>query len=158
VSISVLGDRTAEPNEAFTVNLSAPQGVSVRRSKGTVSLLTDDRPGTPTGTRVSVGAASIVEGNLGARALRFTVALSSPTSSTVKVHYATSPGSATSADFGAVSGDLTIPAGATTALVAVRVKPDTTAEPMEQFTLTLSASTGAPIDRATAAGSILDDD
>ena len=69
-----------------------------------------------------------------------------------------SPGSATSADFGAVSGDLTIRAGATTALVAVRVKPDTTVEPMEQFTLTLSAATGAPIDRATAAGSILDDD
>ena len=86
------------------------------------------------------------------------VALSSPTSSAVKVHYATSPGSATAADFGAVSGDLTIPARATTALVAVRVKPDTTVEPMEQFTLTLSASTGAPIDRATAAGSILDDD
>ncbi len=158
VSVTVRGDRTVEPNEAFTVNLSAPQGVSVRRSKGTVSLLTDDRAGTPTGTRVSVGAASIVEGNLGGRALRFTVALSSPASGAVKVHYATSPGSATSVDFGAVSGNLTIRAGATTALVAVRVKPDTTVEPMEQFTLTLSGSTGAPIDRATAAGSILDDD
>jgi hypothetical protein len=123
-----------------------------------VTILTDDRGTSPTGTRLSVGAASLVEGNLGGRALRFTVALSAPASSAVKVHYATAPGTATSADFGSVSGNLTMPAGATTAVVSVRIKADTTVEPTETFTLTLSSSTGAPIDRATAVGSILDDD
>ena len=73
-------------------------------------------------------------------------------------HYATEPGTATSADFGAASGTVTIPAGATTALISIRVKPDTVPEPMEQFTLRLSAPVGATIDRPTALGSILDDD
>jgi hypothetical protein len=158
VSVPVQGDRTVEPNETFVVNLSRPQGVALRRTKGTVTILTDDRGTSPTGTQLSVGAASLVEGNLGGRALRFTVALSAPATTAVKVHYATTPGTATSADFGSVSGNLTIPAGSTAALVSVRVKADTLVEPTETFTLTLSSSTGAPIDRATAVGSILDDD
>ena len=143
----------------FTVRLSSPQGVTVRRSKGTVSVLTDDRAGSPkTGVRLSIGSASVVEGDLGARALRFTVALSSPAASAVTVHYATEAGTATSADFAAASGNATIPAGATSALVSVRVRADTTVESTEQFTLRLTSPVGAPIDRATAAGSILDDD
>jgi hypothetical protein len=159
VSISVKGDRVPEGNEAFTVVLSSPQGATLHRTKGTVSVLTDDRSGSPTtGVQLSVGAASVVEGNVGARALRFTVALSTPSTTAVQLHYATTPGTATASDFSAASGNVTIPAGATTAVVSVRVKADTVAESTEQFTLTLSAPVGATIDRATALGSILDDD
>ncbi len=159
VSVTVKGDRVPEANEAFTVGLSSPQGATLHRAKGTVSVMTDDRAGSPTtGVRLSVGAASVVEGNVGARSLRFTVALSTPSTTAVQLHYATTPGTATAGDFSAASGNVTIPAGATTAVVSVRVKADTVAEPTEQFTLTLSAPVGATIDRATALGSILDDD
>jgi hypothetical protein len=160
VPLTITGDRVPEANEAFTVRLSSPQGATVHRSKGTVSVLTDDRAGSPTtGVRVSVGAASMVEGNSGgSRSLRMTVALSTPSTSAVHVHYATETGTATSADFGSVSGNLTIAPGAATALLAIRVKADTTPEPTEQFTLRLTDPTGAVIDRATAVGSIIDDD
>ena len=160
ISIPVKGDLVAEANETFSVKLSNPQGADIRRGQGSVSILTDDRVGSPTtGIRMSIGGASIVEGNATGRALRFTVGLSDAPTTDVSVHYAAVPGTATAgSDFGAGSGNLTIPAGTTSGVILIQVKGDAVVEPTEAFTVQLSAPVGAVLDRATGTGSIMNDD
>jgi hypothetical protein len=163
IEIPIKGDLDVEPNEAFKVKLSNAQNADLRRSSGGVTIVTDDKANVPplSGARVSIGAASIVEGNADVRALRFMVALSEPAPTAVQVHYAAVPGTATAGsggDFGAASGTVTIPAGATTGAVSIRVKGNAVVEPNETFTVVLSDAVGATISRATATGTILNDD
>ena len=108
---------------------------------------------------VSVGSASVLEGNAGSRVVVLPVTLSAPSTSTVSVQYATASGTATAgSDFTAVSGTLTFTAGATTRFVAVTVTGDTTVEATEVFTVRLSSPSGATLGQATGVGVILNDD
>jgi Tol biopolymer transport system component len=108
---------------------------------------------------VSIGNAAVVEGDLRARQLRFTVSLSRPSTSAVKVHYATAPRTATAgSDFLTKSGTLTIPAGSTSGVIPIMVKGDRQVEAQEAFTVRLSAPVGARIHRALGTGSIITDD
>src|SRR6186713_1213501 len=70
---------------------------------------------------VSIGSASVLEGNAGARMVWVPVTLSTPSTSTVSVHYATASGTASGSDFTATSGTLTFAAGMTSRFVAVTV-------------------------------------
>ena len=163
ISIPIKGDLSVEPSEAFKVKLSNVQNADFRRSSGGVTIVTDDKANVPPplGPRLSIRNASIVEGNAAVRALRFTVALSEPAPTAVQVHWAAVPGTATAGsgqDFGAGSGDLTIPAGATTGSISIRVKGNWILEPDESFTVVLSNAVGASIDHPTATGTILNDD
>jgi hypothetical protein len=155
VAALVAGDTTKEADETFTVTLSAPVRALLGRAAGTGTIHDDDRKNA---LRVSIGNASVVEGALGTRRLVFTVSLSSASSSVVTVSYATSPGTATSADFTATSGQISIPAGALSATVAVDVRGDGTVEPDETFAVVLSAASGATINRVTGTGTIRNDD
>jgi hypothetical protein len=47
VRVPILGDESAEGNESFFVELSAPVGAIVARARGEVSVLDDDAPPTP---------------------------------------------------------------------------------------------------------------
>src|SRR5207244_5532868 len=146
VAVTVLGDTIVEPNEAFTVKLSAPSGATLGPATGTGTILDDDPSN---GVGVGIGNATVVEGNMGARAVWFAVTLSAASASPVSVHYATAPGTATAgSDFGAASGALSFPAGVTSRSVAVTVSGDTTFETSETFTVTLSAPLGATIARS----------
>lgn len=156
IAIDVKGDRTAEAREAFTVKLSSPLGVARRRSTGTASILDDDQPSVNQ-VSISVGDASLVEGDRGARGLRFPVTISKSSAGPVSVLFATSPGTAKAADFAAKAGVVTIPARATATVINVSVKPDFVFERTESFTVSLAAPSGAVIHRQTATGSILDD-
>jgi hypothetical protein len=111
--------------------------------------------------RVSIGNASVVEGDSSSRTVRFSVSLSTTRSTPVKVDYATSAGptpAADTVDYVDRSGTLTIPAGTTSVVVAVTVKADETVEPTERFTVKLANPTGASIQFGTATGSIHADD
>jgi hypothetical protein len=158
VTIEVKGDRSAEPQEAFTVKLTNPQRAALWRTTGTATITSDDTPPS-TGVRLSIGNATLVEGHQGTRALRFAVTLSESSPTTpVTVHYATSPGTAGAADFTATSGTVIVPARAVSGVMSVRIKPDTVDEPTERFTVRLSNPSGAAPHRATATGTINDDD
>lgn len=75
------------------------------------------------------------------------------------VSYATADGTATAgSDYTAASGTATIPAGSTTTTITVSVIGDTTNEPDETFTVTLSSPVNATIATATGTGTILNDD
>ena len=90
----------------------------------------------------------------------FEVTLSKAASGTVTVAYATSDGSALDgADYTAVSGTLTFPAGELTKTINVTVLEDSLDEDSETFTMTLSGATGgAWLADATATGTITNTD
>ena len=156
VPVTVLSDATAEPDEFFIVTLSAPSSATISYSVGTGRIMNDDPS---SGVQIGVGNATVVEGNAGLRTFRFAATLSAASTSTVSVQYATAPSTATSgSDFIAASGTLTFAPGVTSKFVPVAVRGDTTFETNETFTLTLSSPVGATIARATATGTVVNDD
>src|SRR5262249_50889102 len=87
ITVSVLGDRIAEPNETFNVYLSAPSLATISESQGVGTIL-DDEP------RISINDVSKKEGNSGTTAFVFTVSLSTTYDQIVTVRYATANGTA----------------------------------------------------------------
>jgi chitinase len=155
--VKVFADTAPEPNETFSVTLSNPVNAALADPTGTGTVINDD-PGS--GRRVAIGDASLNEGNDGGRTLRFTVTCSTPSSTALKVSYATGGGSASAGgDYGAKSGTVTIRAGETSASVTIKIKGDAVPEPDETFRVTLSnPGSGATITRAIATGTIRTDD
>ena len=162
VSIPIKGDQLLEPNETFRVLLSNPQNAVILRATGSVQIRTDDKPGVVvTAPRLSIGNASVVEGDTTSRAVRFTVSLSTSAAGPVKVDYTTIDGPAPAADIAdyvAKTGTLTIPAGTTSVVASITVKADTATEATERFTVKLSNPVGASIQFGTGTGSIHTDD
>ncbi|MDP9300173.1 MAG: Ig domain-containing protein,Calx-beta domain-containing protein, partial [Actinomycetota bacterium] len=151
---SVNGDTTYEPNETFALTLSNPVGATIVAGTAVGTIMNDDPL-----PQLVVGDASVLEGNSGTSPLTFTVAMVPVSGSDVTVDYTTSDGTATAgSDYTAAPGTLTIPAGQTSGSIAVSVIGDTTYEPNETFTLTLSNPAGATIVTDTAVGTIINDD
>ena len=123
---------------------------------------------------ISIGDASILEGDSGTRAALFDVTLSQPSSTPVTVDYRVLGGSATGSNKHVAGIDFNNDAGKTRTLkfkvgargttpvsktVSVPVFGDTSAEPDEVFRVLLSNPTGgARLARPLGTGTILDDD
>ena len=91
--------------------------------------------------------------------LDFVVSLSRARTDATTVAYATSNGSATAGDdYEETAGTLTFPAGETSRTVPVTVLDDAHDEGSETMTLTLSNPVGAKLGRASATGTIENDD
>jgi hypothetical protein len=105
------------------------------------------------------------EGNTGSTPFTFTVTRTGPTTGSTTVNYAVTGSGANPADatdfVGGVlpSSQVSFAPGETSKPITVNVNGDTTVEPHEGFTVTLSgASSGAQIIWPTATGTIQDDD
>jgi ELWxxDGT repeat protein len=105
------------------------------------------------------------EGNSGSKAFTFTVTRSVNTTGTNNVNWAvtgsgSNPANATDFVGGLLpSGTVSFAVGETSKVITVNVLGDTTVEPNENFTVTLSnATNGATITTATATGTINNDD
>jgi CSLREA domain-containing protein len=154
IKVQVLGDTLNEFNEAFFVRLSNPQGASPGEEAG-AGIIVDNDP-LPA---LSIGDASVKEGDAGATAAVFDVALSSPSGKAVAVDFATAQGTAGGgADYASASGTLVFLPGATHQQVVVQVFGDTTFEPDETFSVALSGALNAGLARAQGQGAILNDD
>lgn len=154
VSVPVIGDTLYENNETFTLNLSAAVNATISRATATATITNDDAA-----PSLSIADRTVTEGNTGTVSAAFTVTLSAPSGRAVTVSYGTANGSAVApADYTATSGTLTIAVGQTTGTITVPVKGDTLNESNETFTLSLSSPTAATIARATAVGTITDND
>ena len=157
VSVPTTDDSVDEPNETFTLTLSNPSAdVTLIDAMATGTIEDDDIP-----LSLSVANAISAEGNQ----VFFAVTLSRVSGQEVTVAYVTSPNMATSsadgvgADFTAMSGTLTIAAGATSSVVSVPTTDDSVDEPNETFTLTLSnPSADVTLTVAMATGTIIDND
>ena len=108
---------------------------------------------------ISIADASATEGNSGASSLAFTVLLSSPSSQTIMVQYATTAGTATAGvDYSTQSGQLTFNPGQTSATLTVPILADTVDEANETVFVTLSFPVNATLGDDSAQGTIVDDD
>ncbi|MEI6775322.1 MAG: Calx-beta domain-containing protein, partial [Chloroflexales bacterium] len=144
--VTVNGDTTQEPDETLRVSLS---GVGAPAS-ATGTILNDD-PG------VTLSAPSVLEGDAGTRTLTFVATFATPPLSAGFVTYSTADGTATAAsgDYVAVTnGTVAFLANATSVDLPVTVNGDTTQEPHETLSVSLSG-VGAP---ASATGTITNDD
>jgi GH18 family chitinase len=153
VAVTVLGDLSIEADEAFTVTLSGATGAAISRSVATGAIRNDDFPS------VSIGDASVTEGDGGTSNVVFTATLSAPTPQTVSVTYATANGTAIAgSDYAATAGNMTFAPGTTSQVLAVAVTGDTLGEPSETFVVNLSSPVNATIGRAQGTGTIVNDD
>lgn len=108
---------------------------------------------------LSIGDASVAEGNAGTTTLSLSVTLSSAAAGRVSVGYATTNGTATAGvDYVAQTGTLAFKAGETTKAIVVDVTADTVAEQDETLAIALTNPVGARIADGTATGTITNDD
>jgi large repetitive protein len=153
-TVLVIGDMLNELDETFLVNVSNVTGATVADAQGVGTILNDDPA-----PSLSINDVSVTEGNTGTVNATLTVTLSAASGQTVVVNYATADGTAIApTDYVSASGTLTFPPGATTRIVTIPVRGDTTPEADETFTVTLSGATNATVSRATGTVTILNDD
>ncbi|MFL5766460.1 MAG: calcium-binding protein [Actinomycetota bacterium] len=108
---------------------------------------------------ISMGDASVTEGNSGTTQLVFTATLSGRSVHTATVDYTTVDGTALAAsDYSAMTGTLSFPKGVTTQTVSVSVNGDTEGEDAETLTVQLSSPVDSVIGTGTGNGTIVDDD
>ena len=156
--VTASDDAFDEADETVTFGFTIPSSADVTEgsvSEATLTLTDNDDPPT-----VTVGDAEATEGGK----VEFEVTLSAVSGRDVTVDYATSVGTgqtATSGDFTAATGTLTILASdaTDTGTVEVQTTGDSIEEENETFTLTISSPTNATLGtKTTATGTINDDD
>jgi len=154
-TVAVTGDLLDESDETFTLSLADVTGNATLGAGSAIGTIRDNDP-TPA---MSISDAQRTEGNAGTAPLVFNVNLSAASGRTVTAAYATAAGSASAgSDFAATSGTVTFNPGETSRPISVTVNGDTTAEPDETFTVTLSAPTNTTLADASATGTIANDD
>ena len=155
ITVRVIGDRLAEPNETFVVNLGNTNYGVVVRVQGVGTIL-DDEP------RISIGDVAKYEGKAGKTTLfTFTVKLSAAYDQAVTMAYRTADGTARTGDgdYLAQAGTLTFDAGETSKTITVVVLGDGKRESDEAFYLDLSGNGGNSLfAKKRGVGTIWNDD
>ena len=151
IEIAIAGDNIDEGDEAFEVELSNPDGITLGNDKGTVNIIDDDNP-----PEIAIDSLNTNEASGTAE---FTVSLNSASSFPVTVDFSTIDGSAVEeSDYIANSGTVTFEPGETNKTIAVEIANDELYENAEAFTVELSNPNNASIAVAEAAVTIEDDD
>jgi hypothetical protein len=155
ITVPVIGDRLAEPNETFVVSLSDPTNATIADGQGVGTIL-DDEP------RVSIGDVTKYEGKKNQSTLfTFTVTLSAAYDQPVTMSYRTVDGTATTgnSDYVVKTGTLTFAPGETTKTITIEVKGDSKLEANETFYLDLFGnSSNSLFSKYRGIGTILNDD
>jgi len=119
----------------------------------------------PTEPTLSIDDVSVVEMDRQTVKAMFTVSLSSPATSNVRVHYETADGSANDGkpaaedkDYTRRTGSVLLPSGTTSKTIEIPVVGDTLDEGDETFTVVLRDANEAPIGDATGQATIVDND
>lgn len=157
VDIALVADRAAGVDEAFSVVLSGVQGAVPATATGQVAIRDDDPP---SDLGVSVGDVALLEGDAGAKGYaRLPVVLSRPAPTDLTVDFATADGTAGAPqDYTGTVGTLTIPAGAVSGGVVVRVVPDAVVEGDETFTVALSSPSAGTVTDGSGVVTIVDEE
>jgi hypothetical protein len=159
VSLALTDDALDEPDEYFSVAITAVSGVNnpaFATTLGASDIVLADDDGQPA---LAVDSPTAAEGTGGSTSLVFTVSLVPASAQTVTVNYATADGSATAgSDYTAAAGTLSFAPGETSKQVSVPVTADAASENDETLTLTLSSPANATLGTASGTGTIRDDD
>ena len=153
IVIATVEDAADEVNERMSVTLKRPRGARLGRARGAGTILDDDPPPTP-GTPPTVSFAGNTTAPEGDPASPGTanlqVVLSHAYSQAVSVNYSLGGGSASSADFAAPSGTVSIPAGQTSAPLALAISGDLDPEGTETGNFSLSNPVNATLGNSIA--------
>ena len=160
--IPITNDVVSEPNETFTVTLTAST-LELLGTPNTLVVTIQDRSTVPTIFHSDV---SVVEGNTGSTEALFTFTLSAATGRSVSADFATANDDATGGtscsnrgtDYETRSGKISFQPGDTTFTVAVKICGDTSGEGDETFRINLSNFSNATAGFFPAIGTITDDD
>jgi hypothetical protein len=113
----------------------------------------------PTQPSISITDAAVTEGNSGPGLAVFNVTLSSSSTQTINVNYATTDGTATgSVDYVPAAGTLTFTPGQVSQPLAIQTVGDTAVEPNETFAVNLSNPVNATLADSQGIGTIVNDD
>ena len=161
ITVQVAGDTIFEANETFALILSgATGGATISDASGAGTIINDDAAVLP-GT-LSIGNASLVEGQSGSSDMVFTVTRTDGSSGAVGATYTiVLDGTAAAGDLATatLTGTVAFAAGQTSATISVPIAGDTVVEPNETFHVVLSAPTGgALLGTSSALGTITNDD
>jgi subtilisin family serine protease/disulfide oxidoreductase YuzD/DNA-binding cell septation regulator SpoVG/subtilisin-like proprotein convertase family protein len=151
IMVAVRGDLTDELDETFLVNLSNANGATISDAQAVGTIKNDERT-------VSIGDATVTEGNGGTTNAAFTVTLSAPSTHVVTVTYTAAPATATAnIDYVPITGTLTFQPGETTKTATVQVKGETRYERNETFYVNVTAAHALVTD-GQGVGTITNDD
>ena len=154
VSVVVRGDLLNEAAETFLVNLSNAVNATLAGNPGQGTILNDDPL-----PALSIGDATVLEGDSGTTNAIFTVNLSVPSGQNVTVNYATADGTATAgSDYIGTNGSLSFAPGVTSRAIVVPVLGDVFNEANENFSVNLSGPVNATVSDGQGVGTINNDD
>jgi len=155
ILIAINNDALNEMNETIILTLSDPDAATLGPNSTAVVTITDDDP-IPS---VSIGDATLAEGDNGTVNAVFPLTLSAPSGQVVIVNFATANGTATAGvDYQAVSGFTGFGTGETSAVITVPVKGDLVAEADETFFVNLLSVTNATNPDTQGQATIVNDD
>ena len=141
IEVPIVGDNVYEADEAFTVKLTNPDGITLQSDTATIEILNDDPL-----PDLALANVEVVEDNGTAQ---FTLSLSNPSSRTVTLDYATVDGSAVAgSDYQTSFGTITFEPGETSQTIEVELIDDSIYELTEAFTIEFSNPTGATLPEA----------
>lgn len=167
ITVNSLQDTVYEGNETFTVNLSNPSGLVIADNQAVGTIIEDDPLPLP---NIRIADTTVVEGNLitfGPDAgksqqtpMTFRLTLSAASPLPVSVTFATSNGTATTAnrDYVANGGTVVFSPGQITQTITVIVLGDHTFEEDETLRVLLTNPVNATIADSAAIGVIINDD
>ncbi|OYV05433.1 MAG: hypothetical protein CFE26_11620, partial [Verrucomicrobiales bacterium VVV1] len=135
VTASPLNDSAAEVPETIIATISANNSVYLRNSAATTSTVTLTDDDTP---QVTVSAPDSSASENGPDSGVFLITRSGPTTSALKVYYGISGSALHGTDYAMLNGEVTIPAGASSAPVVILPVDDDIAEPTENVTLAVT--------------------
>ncbi|MFM6011705.1 MAG: Calx-beta domain-containing protein [Dolichospermum sp.] len=151
VNLNVIDDTLPEGTETAILTVLAGTGYTVgAAASATVNIA--DKP------IIDLSANQTVVEGLGApQSVTYTVTLSSDSTDTITVQYATSNNTATAgSDYTATNGTLTFAPGVTSQDIIIPILNDSLNEPQETFNLTLSSPTNAQLGTAVVTTTITD--
>ncbi len=159
VQVATLADDdTAELVEQFELVLSAASNAGIDDARGTISIVDVGLDGLPTVTAVFLEDVRTVEADSDRTAL-VPVRLSAASDEDVTVTWTSQRLTAADGeDYVADGGQVVVPAGATSAEIAVTILGDDEVEPDEDFLVLLTEAEGAVITGPTGRVTIEDDD
>ncbi len=153
IVIKVNADVLDEVDENFRVLLSQPVGATIADGEGVATIQNDDQPPT-----LSIDNVTVNEPGSGTTQAVFTVTLSNPSLSEIRVTVTTMDDTATDAgnDYEPTTEELIFAPGQTTRQFSVTVNADQQTEANEKFKALLSGALNATIGQGTGEATIVD--
>jgi hypothetical protein len=155
VSVAVFGDLLKETDETFSVTLTNPTNATLGIPFALGRIIDND----PVSSAISINDISVREGDAGLADASFSLSLSAPSGLPISVRLITANITATlRVDYVPTNIVVTVPPGATSQPVTIKIIGDTLIESNETFFVHLSSPTNATIADNRGVCTILDDD